>query len=89
MKWIRNFRFKKNSIYISGEGFDAQFREVKDSALVNYALKISNKYGCRINKIECSCSEIYIDIWSTKQSFLAFVNDYTEHFENYIERIQF
>ena len=89
MKWIRNFRFRKNSIYIGGHGLDATFREIKDSVLTNYALQIATKYGCRINKLECHISEVYMDIWSTKQGFLAFVNDYVQHFENYIETIQF
>lgn len=50
MKWIRNFRFRKKSIYIGGDGLDATFREIKDTILTNYALQIASKYGCRINK---------------------------------------
>ena len=87
LKWKRVFCFKKEKHYKD----DGTYSIARDTTLVAAAHKLAYVYGVKILAFVSNpwTEECYFEIWGDKVSFNAFVADFCEEFETYIETVKY
>lgn len=92
IKWKRVLNFTKSQKYCGGSGLDAVYSEIRDEPLINYVVTIAEKYNCDIKEVHLRSgpyAENYIALRTTNENFLNFVRDFCEHFNGYLENVDF
>lgn len=89
MKWIKTLTFTKRNICKETIDKEVIYLTAKNETLALRALKMAELCDCRISNLKMTETICEINIWATHDRFLAFVNNFIEEFDNYIENINF
>ena len=86
MKFYRKLTFHKRWIDTGND----LYKIVSDAGITSFILVKTNYYGLKLIKIELSdYSNCLIEVFGDKESFLCFVRDFINTYENHLKDISF
>ena len=86
MKLYRKLNFHKRWIDTCND----LYKIVSDAGITSFILDKTNYYGLKLIKIELSdYSNCLIEVFGDKESFLCFVRDFINTYENHLKDISF